>query len=89
MKRLTLEYFPGLPVDDDGRKILIEGGGSQATMTLDPSRQLEYNRPEILIQPNGSLTVSAVLHRPLRASMPWCFGLRGVCPDAFDEIDIG
>ena len=89
VKRLTEEYLAGLPVDDEGRKILIEGGGSQTTMTLDPNRQLEYNREEILIQPDGSLTVSAVLHRPLRAGMPWCFGLRGVCPEAFDETDDG
>ena len=28
-----------------------------------------------------------MLHRPLRAAKPWCFGLRGVCPEAFNETD--
>ena len=33
------------------------------------------------------MTVSAVLHRPRRAARSWCFGPRGVCPEAFDETD--
>ena len=87
VKRLTEAFLAGLPVDAEGRKILIEGGGSQSTMTLDPDKPLEYNREEIHIQPDGSLTVSAVMHRPLRAGVPWCFGLRGCMPEAFDETD--
>ena len=55
-------------------------------MTLDASRGLEYNREEILRQ-DGSLTVNAILHRPLRAAKPWGFGFRGVCPAAFDKTD--
>ncbi len=65
-----MEYIASLPVDDEGLKVFIQGGGSMPTMTLIEGRELEYNREEILIRPDGSLTVSAVLHTPLRASKP-------------------
>ena len=55
--------------------------------TLDEAGSLEYNREEILIRPDGSLTVSAVLHRPLRAARPWSFGFPGVCPEAYEETE--
>ena len=80
VKRRALEYIASLPVDDEGRKVLLKGGGSAAEATLIEGREVEYNREEILIGPDGSLTVSAVLHRPLRASTPWSFGFPGVCP---------
>ena len=87
VKRRALAYIAALPVDDEGRKVLIEGGGSAAQATLMEDRELEYNREEILIRPDGSLTVSAVLHRPLRASKPWSFGFPGVCPEAYEETE--
>ena len=31
--------------------------------------------------------VSAMLHRPLRASKPWCLGFRGICQEDFDETE--
>jgi hypothetical protein len=87
VKRRALEYIASLPLDDDGRKILVKGGGSAAYVTLIEGRELEYNREEILIRPDGSLTVSAVLHRPLRASKPWSFGFPSVCPEAYEETE--
>ena len=56
-------------------------------MTLDTERAVEYNKEEIIIQQDGSMTVDAVLHRPLRAARPWSFGFRGVCPDAYDPTE--
>ena len=85
VKRRAVDYMASLPLDDEGRRVLIEGGGSMKHTTLDESRSLEYNREEILIRPDGSLTVSAVLHRPLRAARPWSFGFPGVCPEAYEE----
>ena len=76
VKRRAVDYMASLPLDDEGQRVLIDGGVSMKRTTLDESRQLEYNREEILIRPDGSLTVSAVLHRPLRAARPWSFGWR-------------
>jgi hypothetical protein len=89
VRRQTDAFIAGLPLDDEGRKVIVEGGGSTAHYTLDTSRAIEYNREEIIVNPDGSLTVSAVLHRPLRAARSWCFGMRGVCPEAFDETEGG
>ncbi len=69
------------------RKILFKGGGSAAETTLDEDRSLEYNKEEILIRSDGSLTVSAVLHRPLRSAKPGSFGFPGVCPEAYEETE--
>ncbi len=55
-------------------------------MTLNAFRGLERNREEILRQ-DGSLTVNAALHRPLRTAKPCGFGFHGMCPAAFDEAD--
>ena len=87
VKRRALEYIASLPVDDEGRKVLVKGGGSAAEATLIGNFPLEYKREEILIRPDGSLTVSAVLHRPLRSAMPWSFGFPGVCPEAYEETE--
>ncbi len=72
------EFIASLPVDDEGRKILTEGGGSRMEMTLDPSRALVYNKEEILIRQDGFRNVNAVLHGPLRAAQPLAFGFIGV-----------
>ena len=89
VRRQTDAFLAGLPLDDEGRKVIVEGGGSTAHYALDTSRAIEYNREEIIVNPDGSLTVSAVLHRPLRAARSWCFGMRGVYPEAFDETKGG
>jgi hypothetical protein len=52
-------------------------------MTLETELGVEYNKEEITIRQDGSTTVDAVSHRPLRAARPWSFGFRGVCPEAF------
>ena len=94
VKRRTMQFLASLELDDNGQKVLVEGGGSSAHVVLDEEndkdgrkRENQYNREEILAQPDGSLTVAAVLHRPLRAARPWSFGFAGVCPEAFDETD--
>ncbi len=56
-------------------------------MTLNTERGVEHNKEEIIIRQDGSLTVDAVLHRPLRAARPWSFGFCGVCPQAFDPTE--
>ena len=79
VKRRAEEFIASLPEDDENRKIIIEGGGSQVRMTLDASRGLEYNREEILRQ-DGSLTVNATLHRPLPCGQAVGFWLQGSLP---------
>ena len=37
------------------------------------------------MQPEGGVSVSAVMHRPLRAAKPSSFGFRGVCQEAYEE----
>ena len=83
----TEEFVASLSTDDEGETVLIEGGGSEAHITLDRDGEIQYNKETISIQPDGGLMVSAMLHRPLRASKPWCFGFRGVCQEAFDETE--
>ena len=87
VRRLTEQFVANLRVDDEGQRVIIEGGGSQTRMTLDTERAVEYNKEDIIIQQDGSMTVDAVLHRPLRAARPWSFGFRGVCPEAFDPTE--
>ena len=87
VKRLTEQFIANLPADDEGQRVLIEGGGSQTRMTLDTERAVEYNKEQIIIQQDGSMTVDAVLHRPLRAARPWSFRFRGVCPEAYDPTE--
>ncbi len=50
-------------------------------------RGIEYNKEEIFIRQDSSMTVDAVLHRPLRAARPWGFGFRGVRLEAFDPTE--
>ena len=94
VKWRTAEYIASLELDDDGEKVLVEGGGSCAHLVLDEGkgkdgkqREIEYNREEILVPPDGNFTVSAVMHRPLRAAKPWSFGFPGVCSEAYEETD--
>ena len=61
VRRQTDAFLAGLHLDDEGRQVIVEGGGSTAHYTLDTSRAIEYNREEIIVNPDGSLTVSAVL----------------------------
>ncbi len=89
VKRLTEQSLTTLPPDDEGRQLLVEGGGSQIHMTLAKTRGMEHDNEEIHIRQDGNMTVCAVLHRPLRAVRPWTFGLRGVCPAAYDESEGG
>ncbi len=42
-------------------------------MTLDTDRGIEHNAEEIIVRQDGSVTVDAVLHRPLRAARPLSF----------------
>jgi hypothetical protein len=37
------------------------------------------------VQPEGGVSVSAVMHRPLRGAKPWSFDFRGICPGAYEE----
>ncbi len=74
-------------MNEYGDRVIFEGGGSVPTVTFNEASPHEYNREEILIRPDGSLTVSAVLHRPLRNARPWCFGFPGVCPEAYEETE--
>ncbi len=86
-KRRAEEFIASLLVDDEGRKILIQGGGSHMEMTLGTWRGLEHNRDEILVRREGSLSVIALLHRPLRAAKPWAFGFKRVRPAAYDTTE--
>ena len=87
VRRQTAEFIASLSADREGEMVLIEGGGSEAHITLDVGGEIQYNKETISIQPEGGLVVSALLHRPLRASKPWSFGFRGVCQEAFDETE--
>ncbi len=51
------------------------------------ARKLEYNKETIAIRQDGSLTVSALMHRPLRAANPWSFGFKGCIPEAYDATE--
>ncbi len=44
VKRRDEEFIALLPEYEENRQIIIECGGSQVQMTLDPSRGLEYDR---------------------------------------------
>jgi hypothetical protein len=70
VKRRTLAYIASLPKDDAGDAIMIQGEGSEPTAALDDARGLQYNKEEILAQPEGGVSISAVMHRPLRAAKP-------------------
>jgi hypothetical protein len=95
VKAKTEEFISTLPRDDDNKKVLIEGGGSTMHMVLDDEadpvtgevRQLEYNKETIAIRQDGSLTVSALMHRPLRAAKPWSFGFKGCVPEAYEATE--
>ena len=41
VKRRALHYIASLPLDDEGRKVLIQGGGSMKPITLIENRPLE------------------------------------------------
>ena len=68
VRRQTAEFLASLDTDDEGETVLIEGGGSEAHITLDKDGEIQYNKETISIQPDGGLMVSAMLRRPLRAS---------------------
>ena len=87
VRRQTEEFIASLSTDDEGETVLIERGGSEAHVTLDRDGEIQHSKETISTQPDGGLMVSAMLHRPLRASKPWCFGFRGVCQEAFDETE--
>jgi len=86
VKRRAQAYLDSLP-EADGHKVIFQGGGSEATSVLDPSRPLEYNKESISVLPDGSYNVEALLHRPLRDAKPWMFGFAGVCPEAYDQTE--
>jgi hypothetical protein len=67
--------------------VFIEGGGSQLHMTVDTSRGVEHNKEETTSWQDGSVTVDAVLHRPLKTARPWSFGFRGVCPEFYGPTE--
>ena len=51
-------------------------------------RSDKYNtKKSIAIRQDGSLTVSAPRHRPLRAAKPWCFGFKGCTPGVHDATE--
>ena len=87
VKRRTAAFIASLPENEHGMKVLIEGGGSMPDIVLDESRGLEYNKEEFLKREDGSLVVTALLHRLLRDGKPWDFGFPGVCKEAYDETE--
>ena len=73
VRRQTAEFIAALPRDKDGRTVLVEGGeDSYQHITPDEDvdkntgaiRPTEYNKEFVRIKEDGSLTVSAILHRP-------------------------
>ena len=61
--------------------------GDEADPVTGEVRQLEYNKETIAIRQDGSLTVSALMHRPLRAAKPWRFGFKGCVPEAYEATE--
>jgi hypothetical protein len=58
VKHRAEEHIVSLPVDAQGRKIIIESGGSQMEATLDTSQGIECHTEEIIVGQDGSLTVN-------------------------------
>jgi hypothetical protein len=83
VKDRVQQYLDSLPALD-GKKVLLEGGGYKFAL-LDESKPIRYNKESVHIRPDGSASVSAVLHRPLRQALPWSFGFEGVCPEALED----
>lgn len=89
VKRRAQAFLDSLSTAHDGNAILLDAADSdsQNIVLLDSSQAIQYNKEHIDIRPNGESTVSATLHRPLRAGKPWNFGFAGVCPEAYRESD--